>query len=419
MKNLLTRIVSDKQQKETLWGFVAKGFFLMSGIVLLILLPNKMGVRSYGVFALLFAYAELFKIFFGSIFIVGVKKEITEGKFSNDSKKYLIHSVISTVALFSISSIIFIVLTRNTDISLTLSQYYKHFIIIQGAIVFWSCVLHVFEYTHRLFFVALMYFLEYTSKLFLLLILVIQNLTSIENVIMIFALGYLLSATVGSIIIYSKYRPWSFKEFLDIDKGILNKIFGRSLALGLSSLSVVILSKIDMIMISKYLTLQDVGYYSIASEIAKNASIISVPIILGVVPIFVKETNRRHRYSVTVRKLVIINAMVAFSMIVFGKTALKFLYGFEIEYSLNVLYILSFLPMFISLQTLTQNLLILADLTKVVLKYSLFFALLNIILNAILIRLYGISGSAISTVFVYFSWYLASSRNLRASNYIT
>jgi len=282
-----------------------------------------------------------------------------------------------------------------------------------GLVVFWNIFSQLFILTHRLFYLTLMYLVEYGSKIGFIILFFLYNNLTFETLLVSFIAGYSLSMFFGLYVAIRKYKVDNISSLFHIDKKISKKILSRSMLLVLSSVSIIILSKVDAIMISFFMTVTDVGYYSIAAEVAKKASVASIPFIMGVVPLFVSSKNTRLLYTQTVKKLLLVNGALIVGFLVFGRLFIKLMYGDGFDSSVTVLYVLSLMPLLIALQSLAQQLLILRDENKAVLRYSLISATLNIILNYILITNFGIVGAAGATLISYLVWFGFSARKLR------
>ncbi len=405
-------IFNNKQNKETSWALIAKAIFIVSGFFILYFVPNFIGIDAYGQFALFFSYLSLLEILFGSIFIAGARKEITEDKFGEKSQKYFAHSFLFSTISYLIASIIFLIANPYITIDI-LTSYTFHFLILMGLVVFWNIFSQLFILTHRLFYLTLMYLVEYGSKIGFIILFFLYNNLTFETLLVSFIAGYSLSMFFGLYVAIRKYKVDNISSLFHIDKKISKKILSRSMLLVLSSVSIIILSKVDAIMISFFMTVTDVGYYSIAAEVAKKASVASIPFIMGVVPLFVSSKNTRLLYTQTVKKLLLVNGALIVGFLVFGRLFIKLMYGDGFDSSVTVLYVLSLMPLLIALQSLAQQLLILRDENKAVLRYSLISATLNIILNYILITNFGIVGAAGATLISYLVWFGFSARKLR------
>ncbi|MDD3888174.1 MAG: polysaccharide biosynthesis C-terminal domain-containing protein [Patescibacteria group bacterium] len=413
MNNSIKKYIFDnKQNKETSWALIAKGIFIVSGLFFLYFIPNFISIDVYGQFALFFSYLSLLQLFFGSIFIAGANKEITENKFGKKSQQYFVHSIYFTSIFYLISSVIFFIIAPYISINILTSHTYL-FLFLMGLTVFLDIFSKLFIFTHRLFYLTLMYVVEYSSKIGLILLFFFYNNLTFETLLISFIVGYLLSIFLGLYITIRKFKIISFKSLFYINKKVSKKILNRSILLALSSISAIILSKVDTIMISFFMTITEVGYYSIAAELTKKASVASIPFIMGVVPLFLSKNNTRLLYSQTVKKLLLINGVLIIGFLVFGRLFIRLMYGDGFDSSVTVLHVLSLMPLLIALQSLAQQLLILRDENKAVLCYSLISAILNIILNYVFIAKFGIVGAASATLISYLTWFGFSARKLK------
>jgi PST family polysaccharide transporter len=208
--------------------------------------------------------------------------------------------------------------------------------------------------------------------------------------------------------VIKKYGAITVSEVASLDSGVIKKILQRTFFLTLTSLSLVLFAKIDVVMISYFLSLDAVGFYSIGSDITKHAIIFSMPFILGVVPLFVKDERPRKLFIRSLRNIFIINILIFILIIVCSRYIVLLIYGENFLQVVPVLMILAIFPFLAVMQVLIQKVLILYDKTKQIFFFGLCAVVLNIILNARFIPLYNIVGAAIATIASYISWNIIS-----------
>ena len=395
-------ICKNKIYKETFWAAVSKSLSVLSGLFILIFIPRVAGIEVYGAFSLIIAYIAIIGIFFGAPIHEGIKKEITESKFTDVSKKYffegfklkIIFSLFGTLLLFSVVKCISIQI---------LEQNFLLFIILCVTMNMWGLVVNGFEAVHRLFYEALIYFIEYSIKIVFIIYFYCFATLNLQNILYSFILGYLFAFLAGFFIFITKFDKVELHNFFKIDIELSKKILHRSFFLALTSISFMILTKIDSIMISFFLSVNDVGFYAISSDLSKNLTIVSVPLIIGVVPLFVKSGTVKLFYK-TVKKLVLVNISIFIILFLIAGYAITLLYGAGFENSIPVLRILAIFPLLASIQSFMQSILILKDKTKIIFIFGFIAVAVNILLNLLLIPIFQITGAAIATVISYFIW---------------
>lgn len=408
MNIILNQLFLDKKSKETFWATISKIISLISGAFFLYFIPNVYGIENYGNFSLFFSYIYLLIFFFGASIKGGITKEIAEYKFTNKGKRFFLEALKLVLIIIIFSSISFILITNFVSIPL-LKSYKWHLLAFINLYVLWDLIVYTFQSAHRLVFVALIYLLEYFATILLLLIvLFVFNNTSFSILISVFFIGYFLSAIGGLTVLLRLFKELKFKDFLFIDKQLFKIITKRAFFIGLTGVSLVIFSKIDTVMISLLMNMEEVGYYSMGAELAKQASAFSIPIILGVTPLFVKKPINKLLFFSTIKKLLILNLAILAIIILFGNFIINLLFDGELEKVISVLYLLSAYPLIVGFQTFLQQILILRDKTKQIFLFSGVAVIINVVLNYLLTRFFGINGTAIATLISYMVWFMIS-----------
>lgn len=397
-------IYKNKVSKETFWAIVSKVISILSGLFILIFIPKTAGIETYGNFSLILAYVSILGVFFGTPIHIAVKKEMTEGKFNNLSRNYFLEGIKLKLILSFLATMILFIFLSFVDMQI-LKDNFVLFIILILFMNLWGSVVTGFESVHRLAYESFIYLLEYSTKIILILYFYFFSKLTLGNLLISFISGYGIAFLVGLTIFVVKFDRFNVYKLVKIDTNIFKKILYRSFFLSLTGISFIILSKIDVIMISFLLTIKDVGYYSIASDIAKATTIISIPFILGVIPLFANEKTLKKLFSINLKKLFLINILIFLFFLISSNYIIDIIYGKGYEPVANVLKILALFPLLATLQNFTQDILILKDAIKKIFVFGLIAMLLNIFLNYFGILLFGIIGAALSTLVSYSVWF--------------
>lgn len=406
MKFLKNLIYKNKVSKETFWAYIAKCISIFGGLFIVIFIPRFAGAEIYGGMSLILAYMAVSGIFFGAPIETAVKKEVTKNKFNSISKKYFIEGfklkIIFSILFFSV---LFLVLSQlNASF---LKAHFFEFFLLSFVINFWGLVVNVFEATHRLFFETVMYFIEYSTKIILILFFILFSQLTVSNILYSFIGGYFLAFLVGLVILVFKFPSLQIRKLFFIfhlNKRVSKKILYRTFFLSLTGMSFVILTRLDTIMIGHFLTQKAVGLYNVSSNITFNITMLSIPLILGVIPLFINSKNIKKLLHKNIKKLILINSLIFITLFLASNLLINFLYGLGFESSIAVLKILAIFPLFSSLQNLAQQILILKDKTKQIFFLGIVAVVLNVILNIVLIPAMGINGAAIATIISYGIW---------------
>lgn len=395
-------IYRNKVSKETFWATVSKAISALSNLFILIFVPRVASVEIYGGFSLILAYIAILGIFFGSPIQIGVKKEITENKFGDISKRYFFEGL-KLNAIFSLFFIVLLFFSLEIVEIPILDQNFSLFVILCMIMNLWGLVVNSFEAVHRLFYETLIYFIEYATKIILILYFYFFSTLTLHNLLYSFIFGYSFAFLVGFFIFIMKFKNIEFHNLFKIDKELSSQILYRSFFLALTSISFIILTRVDSIMISFFLSVEDVGYYNIPSDLAKNFTIVSMPLIIGVLPLFAKTIDSTRFYKI-MKKLIIVNICIFGTLVLLADYIITFLYGQGFGSSIPVLRILAIYPLFAVIQQLIQGILILMDSIKQIFIFGIIAVISNIVLNISLIPIMGINGAAFATILSYTIW---------------
>lgn len=397
----------EKVTKETLWAMCAKGVSALGGLFVIIFVPKVAGVEVFGGFSLILAYVLIFGVLAGVPVQEAIKKEVTEGKWDARSKLYFIESIkIKIITSFTATIFIFIIV--NVCHIYVLRDNFFLFLILMITRNFWGSIVSNFEASHRLIYVAVIYIVEWVVKIVAIIICYCFYELTVKALVLSFFMGYISAFVVGAAIVIKKYGGISFCNFTSFDSSILKKILPRTFYLALTSLSLILLARIDVIMISYYLSLDYVGFYNIASDISKQIVFISLPFILGIVPLFVTDKQPSILFKNSLRKLCVINIIVCILIFICSEYVILLLYGKQFMEVVTILKILAIYPLCAVMQLFIQKTLILFDKTKQILLFGLCAVALNIILNALFIPLFNMIGAAIATIISYIIWNIIS-----------
>lgn len=222
-----------------------------------------------------------------------------------------------------------------------------------------------------------------------------------------FAIVFLFESILGFFCFYFLY----FREFkitkIDFDTKTAFDLLSKSWPLLISSASWIVYTKLDQLMIGKFLSSSDVGYYAAASQLTDVIVFIPTIITASLIPLTVKyreiSTNIYLRkfqliYDLSIGGMFLIAAFVS----VFSSVIISLLYGEEFESSRSILVIHIWSAVFMAMAIVSGQYLIFESKQKVVMLRHILGIALNFLLNYIFIPKYGIEGAAYSTLFSLF-----------------
>lgn len=197
-----------------------------------------------------------------------------------------------------------------------------------------------------------------------------------------------------------KIRDWRF------NKPLAKSILSSSWLLALTSASVLIYMRIDQVMIKRMIDAEAVGLYASSVKIFEFTYIIPslitfslFPAILNALKVSYTAYRRRLRHMVVL--LSILSILVAGTITILSKPIILILFGPDYLESLNVLRIGVWSLLAVSLSYLVDKSLVAENRIKFYFIITLLGAIVNVVLNYLLIPIYGINGAAVSTIISY------------------
>jgi PST family polysaccharide transporter len=216
-------------------------------------------------------------------------------------------------------------------------------------------------------------------------------------------LGEVALGTAGLIIAY-RFKGYSilWRWSLSLAKTLLTE----SWPLILSGLTIMIYMRIDQIMLGQMVGEEAVGLYSAATRISEVWYFIPTAISSSVAPSIyaakqVSEDLYYQRIKKLIRLLVMISLVVAVPMSFLSTTIITLLFGNDYAPAGSILGIHIWAAVFVFMGVATSSWFIAEGLTQLAFRRTLMGAVVNVILNWLLIPAYAGVGAAVATVISY------------------
>jgi O-antigen/teichoic acid export membrane protein len=219
-----------------------------------------------------------------------------------------------------------------------------------------------------------------------------------------FVLVSLADQMILALSLYFAYRYQKLHGFYrHFDPMIAKHLLQDSWPLIFSGLVVMIYMRIDQIMIKEMLGEKEVGLYAAAVKLSEVWYFVPMIITQSLFPAIVsaKNTSEKLYYTRLQRlytSLLWMAIAVAVSMTFFSDWLVTLLYGEAYKDAGQVLMIHIWAGVFVSLGVASSNWFTSENLQKYAFYRTLLGAIINVILNLILIPIYGLIGAAIATV---------------------
>jgi len=387
----IKQLLNNKFIKNTSWIFISQIFYLGVSFFVSAYAARLLGPSNLGIMDLSNNYISIMLI----IASLGIDAIIV-----NDIvNKKDIGEVLGTSFVMKIASSIVLMILLNI-----------YFYCFQNRLTFWICFIQSFTLIFRLYSV---YDLYYQSKLESKHVVLSRCITSvifaiIRIITLVYTESLILYCTATTLeylgcllLITIKFRKTKIKMSFSLEES--RSLLSRGYHFILSDLLVMIYTRIDKLMLEAYKGVRILGIYSIAALISELWVLLPNAIITSARPKILEYKNIN--YDEYIRKIKQLYAVVFYLgiavsifMTLFSKYIILLLYGNQYLTATTPISILSFATIFATLGSARSIWIIGEGLQKHTKKYIAIGALVNIILNSILIKPLGMTGVAVATL---------------------
>jgi len=384
--------------KNTVWLALGEGISKILMFFLFVYAARIFGPEDFGIFNFALAFASLFLIFsnFGISEITTRELSKDKGEIKNYPAILLLKILLSLIVFVIIIIVSFLVIY---DINI------RKIIWILGIYIlahnFLMIVYSFYRAQRKMQFEALIKIVE-SFLIFIFGFFILFKYPLVINFSLVLLIVSLIMAVFFiiffSLIIRSVWRSWNFKFWQDFLK--------ISWPLGLAYAFSMVYISIDSVMMGLWGQIIEVGWYSAAYKIAGALIIPSTLISASFFPVLTKLFNESKEEFQRVFKFylklsVVLSLIILFFGLIFS------------SYIVNIVYGLDFIPAVLALQILIVmvslsyvyvpffTVLIVSNNQRKILVLSFVGAIINIILNIILIPLYSLYGASLATLITY------------------
>ena len=391
-----------KYLKNTGWLALEQLSRLITGVLVSLWVARYLGPEDFGslnfIIAFLAIFGSLSKLGMDEIIVkrLVLKNEINTSILATAFKARVIGA--SLIILLIILCLNFITLEKELKVLIIISSISFLFQSIEVLDLYFQSIVRVEKI---IIFRVIQLFLSGIIKVLLILI---------NADLRYFALMIL----TDSIILFSLYLIPLFhlkqlRKFFfgKIDVKTIIKVLNESWPLVLSSIVVAIYMRIDQVMIKNLLNSTELGIYSAAVRISELFYFIPMIIATSIFPSIVElQQGEPKRFNKRVLQFYTLMAWLAIifgiSTSIFGEFLIEKLYGPAYIVASSILKIHIWSAIFVFLGVAFNKVLLSQGLTKIAFKRTLLGAIINVILNYILIPKFGIFGAAYSTLIAQF-----------------
>lgn len=389
----------ERYIKSTSWMLFARIFNTIIGFLVGIYVIRSLGPESYGQLS----YAVSLVSFFAIIAALGIDGILSRDLVSHpESRNVYLGTAFTIKFVMGVIATIATIVTSYFFVADDVSKIIIYFL--APTFIFISFHIIIYEFNARVEqkYVSLI-LIFVTTLLNILKILVIYSgngVLFIAGILLLEAIIYAGLYVITRTIHYGSLTQWKY------DNTIARKMLFDSWPFIFISISAIIYTRIDQIMLKHLIDATAVGLYDAAVRIAEAWLIIPTVVVSSLFPAIVNA--RLTNYSEYKKRLILLSFGAGISTLVvtlvlttFSSIIMTSLYGQTFAASSAVFVIYMWGTIFASIGTVLYFFLIAENMRLILFLTSAASAGLNVVLNMYLIPTYGIAGAAWATLLSY------------------
>lgn len=367
-------------------------------LVVVIFLARYLGTAGYGKYAFVFA----FLMFFGIITDLGINtilvREISRDK--SLASKYIGNAAIMKLIL-SLSAVVLamVVITILPYPADTMTYIY----IMSLTLLFGSfsgLYSTMFQVNLKMEYSVVANLIDRILSASVILCIIFFHGSLLQIMI-----ALMFSNLIGLLVTYLYSKNFVRMKF-EIDFDLWKFFVKESWPLALTAIFITIYWRIDQIMLSMMQGDVAVGYYAAAVNLTEIFGIIPSAFAISVFPLiseYFKTSKSLHEkmYQLSFKYMVMIIIPIAMGTMLLAKPTVRLIFGEQFLPSASALQILMWSNVFAFIGVINKRILISANKQKIDFVFTSTSAIVNIILNLLLIPIYGIVGAGIATAISY------------------
>lgn len=368
-----------------------------------IALARYLGAADYGKYT----YFGVIYTFVNSFACFGMQQIVTKEFAACENKRKLIlyAAVIVAFLAVAITNLGIVILQLTTGFLSWLESA------VLGIMCFFS-VCQVFNY-----YLTASYQLKHLIKiknillvlLFALYIVLIVNEASIECFILAYALkecSILVASFLAFLFSKEKEKFWHQEIIVSEILSSIKKLIRLCLPLLLAGLSVTVYLKVDQVMIKGMLGEEQLGIYSVGIKLVDAFFFIPSAVTAGLLPYFTEQYIKEpqffwKRYERFASVLNAVAYLFVIAMLILGKWIIHFLYGEEYADAFKILLVTIWTVIPVCMGCVRGIYLSIMEYSSLSFFFSISTAVMNVLMNCLLIPVWGALGAAIASVISY------------------
>lgn len=395
LEKIKTKLLGNRMVSNSIWIIGGQVFQMGLTLIIGMLTARYLGPSNYGVIG----YTASYVSFFSVVCQLGYTSTIVKELLDHEDKQ---GEVLGTTIFFRVCT------SLLSSIAMTALVYVLDdgdpLIVKVAFLQSLSLVFHSFEMIHYWYQSRLesSVSVKIQSMAYLVMaaykIAILASGKSVEW----FAFSTTLEAMVVAVSLLWAYRR-SKGQRLNVSASAGKEMLKDSYHFILSGLMATIYSEMDKIMLGQMLNDTAVGYYTASAKIATMWSFVLMAFINSARPVIMSSRNiSQEKYEKQLKRLyaaiIWVGIAMALCFTLGGKLVIYVMYGVEYMPAVSTLQILAWYTMFSILGSARGIWIVCENKAKYVKYYLGIGAVLNIILNYVLIPIYGAGGAAMATL---------------------
>lgn len=397
--------------RNSFWLMLANIVVRIISASVFVILARVWGKEVFGQYSFAIAFVSFFTLIahfgFGSLIIrdVAKNKSLAENYLGNVISIKIFFSIIALLLLFAASFFI------NKPVFLRIAIFvFGLEIIVSGYTAILQSIFSAYE---KFEYYALTNIL---SKVLwaVFVLLTIFHYPALLNVAIATLAGVILTLIITYLITTKRFVVVKFKW----DFAFWKKLIGEAYPFTLISLFALINFRIDQVMLSFMMTDAAVGIYNAGYKIIDILAVLPNILLTALYPVFSRfhQDNKlmlKKSFDQALRYVTILCIPVVIGVFLIADKIIILLYGSGYLESISILKILIFISLFSFLNTPLFVALNAIGKQRITMINTGFTALANIVMNRILIPIWGINGAALATIISEFTFFVLSSYQLK------
>lgn len=394
--------------RNSIFNLILKIAGMAIGYLTMIFITKYYGAATFGIYTLSITIMSVFALI--PRFGMGIAMVRIVGELYTHSKYYDILKIYRKVVIFSGGmALLFSLLLYSSAPELSSYFLYKPFMssylqIIAFAIfptvliIIISATLQGMKFTTEYMFIQTIL----QQFIFLILLIVNESFSLSYNIVCIYTISVVLSLLIGSNMLRNKMKYILAKPTVGSSKYDLKKILTIAYPMLLSSSIMMVINWTDILMIGAFLKEEDVGIYNVAYRIAGLVNISLIAINSVVTPQFISHYTKEDYQGLSnttknaSKMSFLLSSPIIIIFLIFPNYILHF-FGDEFTVGSTAFIIVAIGQFANAITGAVASLLMMTDNQKIFQNVMLGVAFMNIVLNYILIPIYGINGAAMAT----------------------